>query len=242
MTAKDENFLREYQFFTVNHFSTIAKLAVDRMSDIRDAIQCASPSENISLGDELGHLLAHVHVLVYMQAETTSALLFGLANRDNGIVSSMLKLKFGSKKHISFLNNLESIEDLGIHIPENDLNTEANRLFKKHMCELVSILGNDDLRNSYNKLKHCGIVVRDAEMLSTDDNQKSFIAHAVFIPTAKSNTDMYAPHCLSSDMDKDGVYPEEKCLRSISFFSDFSKTIARNCESMIAMSPAISDK
>ncbi len=238
MTEQDRNFLREYHFFTAHHGVTVARLIVARMRSIRQELKSHSTqTENIALGDELGHLLAHLHVLNYMQAEATCAILYGLVNRHKAIAPSVLG--FDPKGNADFLAQLVNgdltLSDFGINVPD-DLSVsphgqQAHTCLQARLRDLSAVLGNTDVRRAYNKLKHCGIVVRQAELLSSEDTVEGLEADSVYIPTTDSTSIKYAPHQLTLVADENGVPPEEKYLSDIAFFGRLVAEFAKLCGS-----------
>lgn len=237
MRENDRNFLREYHFFSAHYLSTVATLIVSRMRDLRKRMKTPTTTseDNIRLGDELGHLLAHLHVVNYMQAEATCALLYALVNRKKGIVPSILR--FDPQVDAAFLDALEedkvSLVDFGVEIPvgmaASPERHQADSHLQKRLSHLAGILRNIDVRRAYNKLKHCGIVVRCADLLSSDDKVEGVEADSVYIPTVNSTADKYSPYRLPLTLDGNGIPPEEKYLNDISFFGQLAATLVEHC-------------
>ena len=236
MKTDDQNFLREYHFFTAHHLTTVATVVVERMRKLRKSMkEPMARDKNILLGDELGHLLAHLHVMNYMQAEATCAILYALVNRETGILPAVLK--FDLKKHAPFVDALEQgklrLQDIGVQVPHDiaasDQGHQATEHLQKRLADLPSILRNTDVRRAYNKLKHCGIVVRCAELLSSDKMVDGIEAHSVYIPTSTSTEKKYAPHSLPLTPDDSGVPLEEKYLADITFFGKLLAGVVKHC-------------
>lgn len=232
MKIDDQNFLREYHFFTAHHLATVATVVVERMRELRKSMK---RDKNIIPGDELGHLLAHLHVMNYMQAEATCAILYALMNRGNGILPAVLK--FDLKKHATFVDALERgevrFQDIGVQMPHDiaasDQGHQTTEHLQKRLADLPSILRNTDVRRAYNKLKHCGIVVRCAELLSSDKMVDGIEAHSVYIPTIDSTEKKYSPYQLPLRPDDSGVPLEEKYLNDITFFGKLVAGVVKHC-------------
>lgn len=234
MKENDRNFLREYHFFTAHHLSTVAKVVVERMRELRK--QMINQEDNIRFGDELSHLLAHLHIVNYMQVEATCAILYALVNRENGIVSSVLS--FDLKKHKMFVDSLEqgkvSFQDLGVIVPEDIALSEQGEIADAHLRkrfeDLVVILRNTDIRRAYNKLKHCGIVVRCPELLSSDEKVEEVDTSAVYIPTDDSSAKKYSPLQLQLTKEGNELFSEERYLEDITFFGTLISEIVKYCD------------
>lgn len=232
MDQRDRNFLREYHFFTAGHIPSVASVVATRMREVRLRLgDATAPDDNIRLGDELGHLLAHLYMLNFMQVDAICALLYGLANPTGGVLRALLS--FDLRQHSEFVDSLRdervSLTDIGIRVPD-DLQAsseyaQACAQLAEHLRRFATILRDDNLRRTYNKLKHGAVVVRRPEFMWDETDAAGLETNAVFIPTTRCMTTPHATRLPLSP--EDGSVPEEQYLANIQYIGRIAAAFAK---------------
>jgi hypothetical protein len=232
LNQQDINFLTEYHFFTSTHLSTVARTVACQAHKTRKALTNAQDKdENEKRGDELGHLISHLYLLNYMQIEAFCALLYALAHPEGGVLSAHLSFAANREPFSKFIDKLGngtvSIKDIGIQIADEAFGTKehagAEAQFKSYLKRFSNILqlqGNN-LRDTYNKLKHGCIVVRHPDTFYSETPIKNLDTHSVYIPVNKKREIRTSRIPLSADENKQP--PEDQYLLNIDFIEKMSK-------------------